>query len=107
MSLLLLVVSDNDEFDPTKVDVDGIDGILLVVCKSEGYVRLKHRIQDFCINNFLWFEMSFVIPPLSDSPSRELLIGHGKGYDGMVKVYGDSETNECGDEEKVFIEESC
>lgn len=95
MSLLLLVVSDNDEFDPSRVNVDEIDGIVLVVCASVGYTRLKAQLRQFCIDNYLRFEVSFVIPPLSDSPSRELLIGHGKGYDPEVMLYGISEANGC------------
>ena len=87
MSLLFLVVSDNDDVDIQKLSEVDCNGIVLVVATRNPYGNLKRTLKQYCDNHFIKFRTAFVIPPV-DNVNDELLTGYGKLYDQEVMLYG-------------------
>lgn len=87
MSLLFLVVSDNDDVDVQKLSEVDCSGIVLVIATRQAYGQLKRTLKQYCNDHFMKFRMAFVIPPV-DNVNDELLTGYGKLYDQEVMLYG-------------------
>ena len=106
MSLLFLVVSNNDDVDVQKLSEVDCNGIVLVVATRNPYGNLKRTLKQYCNDHFIKFRMAFVIPPV-DNVNDELLTGYGKLYDQEVMLYGHLQAFGTCDREEDGDETDC